>query len=84
QFLEKECGSAPWLKDIHCFNFAATLSLGKVSGDIPEVGTGAEWLATGIASQMFVEDRETHYRYLQAFDTPELLGDEWPEERVTR
>jgi hypothetical protein len=26
---------------------------------------------------LFVADREAHYRSLVAYDTPELLGDEW-------
>ena len=40
-FTEREPGTAPWLKDIHCFNYAATLSLGKISGDIPAISEGA-------------------------------------------
>ncbi len=31
----------------------------------------------GIIRSLFVEDREQHYADLLAFETPELLGDEW-------
>ena len=36
-FTEKVPGTAPWLSKIHRFNYGATMSLGKVSGDIPPI-----------------------------------------------
>ncbi|POR48632.1 NAD(P)-binding domain-containing protein [Bosea psychrotolerans] len=77
EFLEKTPGACPALKAIHCFNFPATLSHGKLSGDIPAISEGADRLARGIVRSLFVADRETHFATLQAFDTPELQGDEW-------
>jgi hypothetical protein len=76
-FTEREPGTAPWLKNIHCFNHAATLSLGKISGDIPAVSEGAALLARAIAAAFYVEDAERHYQDLLAYQRPELLGDEW-------
>ena len=76
-FTEREPGTAPWLKDIHCFNHAATLSLGKISGDIPAVSEGAALLARSIAAAFYVEDTLRHYEDLLAYAKPELLGDEW-------
>ena len=77
EFQEKRPGAAPHLARIHCFNFPASLSHGKLSGDIPAVSEGAERLVQGIARLLFVEDRERHFANLVAFDTPELQGDEW-------
>jgi cation diffusion facilitator CzcD-associated flavoprotein CzcO len=77
QFTEKRPGEAPFLADIHCFNHAATLSIGKVAGDIPGISTGAAWLATGIAAEFYNRDIQAHWQILLDFDTPELLGDEW-------
>lgn len=77
EFLEREPGTCPALASIHCFNYPAMLSHGKLSGDIPAVSDGAQRLARGIARALFVADRETHYEALVAFETPELLGDEW-------
>ncbi len=77
EFLEKVPGTCPALHRIHCFNFPATLSHGKLSGDIPAISEGADRLARGIVRSLFVADRERHYEALTAFDTPELLGDEW-------
>ncbi|MCJ9720232.1 NAD(P)/FAD-dependent oxidoreductase [Agrobacterium sp. SHOUNA12C] len=76
-FLETESGACPALARIHCFNFPATLSHGKLTGDIPAISEGADRLARGIVRALFVADRERHFENLQAFDTPELLGDEW-------
>lgn len=77
EFLEKVPGACPALAKIHCFNFPATLSHGKLTGDIPAISEGADRLARGIVRSLFVADREKHFENLQAFDTPELLGDEW-------
>jgi len=41
------------------------------------VSDGAQRLARALAQSLFLEDRQAHYAALQAFDTPELLGDEW-------
>lgn len=77
EFLEREPGTCPALSQIHCFNYPAMLSHGKLSGDIPAVSEGAQRLARGIARALFVADRATHYEALVAFATPELQGDEW-------
>jgi cation diffusion facilitator CzcD-associated flavoprotein CzcO len=77
EFLEKLPGSCPALRLVHCFNYPASLSHGKLSGDIPAVSDGGRRLARGIARSLFIADRETHFANLVAFETPELLGDEW-------
>jgi len=77
EFTEKTPGSCPALKQIHCFNYPATLSHGKLSGDIPAVSDGANRLAKSIARSLFVADCQLHFERLVGFDTPELLGDEW-------
>ncbi|WAP71335.1 NAD(P)-binding domain-containing protein [Jiella pelagia] len=76
-FREKVSGAAPWLKNIYCFNYAATASMGKVSGDIPGVSEGADWLSRSVASTLYAEDVALHWQSMLAYDTPELVGDEW-------
>jgi cation diffusion facilitator CzcD-associated flavoprotein CzcO len=84
EFTERNAGLAPYLRDVHCFNYAAAPSHGNVSGDIPSVSDGAERLANGIVRQFFMEDAPLSWQALQDFDDPELLGDElhdvswWP------
>ena len=77
EFTAKRPGEAAFLADIHCFNHAASLSIGKVAGDIPGISTGAAWLAAGIAAEFYNRDIEAHWRILLDFDKPELFGDEW-------
>nr|WP_061933665.1 NAD(P)/FAD-dependent oxidoreductase [Aureimonas sp. AU22] len=77
EFRERVTGSCPILRRIHCFNDAAMLTHGKVSGDIPAVSAGADRLARGIAAELLAADVEAHFERLQAYDTPELRGDEW-------
>ena len=76
-FRERVPGACPSLARVHCFNHHATLSHGRLAGDIPAVSEGAERLARAVARALFVEDRERHMAALEAYDTPELLGDEW-------
>ena len=83
-FREKELGAAPWLSDVYCFNYGATASLGKVSGDIPGVSEGAAWMAKAMAATLYREDVEAHWRHLQDYATPELRGDEWRETPLPR
>jgi len=76
-FTERVAGEAPWLSNIHCFNYGASASLGKMSGDIPGISEGANWLATEMAARFYAEDIEAHWQKLLDYDTPELRGDEW-------
>ncbi len=76
-FREKVPGQAPWLGNVYCFNYGATASLGKVSGDIPGVSDGAAWLSREIAAKLYAEDVEQHWQGMQDYATPELTGEEW-------
>ncbi|WP_426438775.1 NAD(P)-binding domain-containing protein [Bradyrhizobium genosp. P] len=84
EFLEKVPGACPALARLHCFNYPATLSHGKLSGDIPAISEGADRLARGLVRELFVEDRARHFESLKAFATPELLGDEWTDADATQ
>jgi hypothetical protein len=42
------------------------------------VSEGADRLARAIASDLYLEDREVHWRRLLAYADPELMGDEAP------
>ena len=76
-FREKHPGTAPWLSSIYCFNYGASASLGKVSGDIPGISDGAAWLSRAVAASLYCEDVDAHWKEMQDYNTPELLGDEW-------
>ena len=68
--------SQPWLKPNDTVDFSehaedAVVLAGGVKG-----GTAGQ---LDVFRALFVADRETHFAALQAFETPELLGDEWPD-----
>lgn len=81
-FRERTPGGAPWLSNVYCFNYGASASLGKVSGDIPGISDGASWLTREIAATLYREDVETHWRSMLDYDKPELQGDEWTESEI--
>ena len=76
-FREKVPGAAPWLDRVYCYNYGATASMGKVSGDIPGVSDGAAWLSRALAATLYAEDVEAHWQGLQDYAVPELQGHEW-------
>ena len=76
-FREKAPGQAPWLSNVYCFNYGASASLGKVSGDIPGISEGAGWLAREVAAKLYAEDVALHWQAMLDYDKPELDGSEW-------
>ncbi len=78
QFMEMQPGSAPFLKNIYCFNYGASLSHGLVSGDIPGVSVGAMRLAKGIAADFFVGDSTLHLEQIRDWQTPDFNVDDYP------
>jgi len=80
EFTERVPGDAPWVGRVYCFNYAATMSQYKLTGDIPAISDGAVRLAEGIVRSLFVEDYADHYQRLLDYAQPELLGDEWRRE----
>jgi cation diffusion facilitator CzcD-associated flavoprotein CzcO len=72
EFLEKIPGAAPFLRQIRCFNYGASVSHGPVAGDIPGIETGAERLARSLVEEFFAEDLGQHWAALVAADEAEL------------
>lgn len=79
QFQERQAGSAPWLENLYCFTYAAAMTHGNVSGDIPAVSEGAERLAQGMAGDLFRANLDRHWQAMLDFIDPELFGNELPE-----
>ena len=66
-----------WVNRIHCFNYAATMSHGPISGDIPAISLGAERTARGVVNALFAEDYQRTWQRLTGWSNPELRGDEY-------
>ncbi|TMJ02808.1 MAG: NAD(P)/FAD-dependent oxidoreductase [Alphaproteobacteria bacterium] len=76
EFVARDRG-ASWVNRIHCFNHAANMSHGPISGDIPAISIGAERLAQGVAGALFADDYDLTWRRLSGWSNPELRGDEY-------
>jgi cation diffusion facilitator CzcD-associated flavoprotein CzcO len=76
EFLPRE-SAPPWVNRIHCFNYAATMSHGPISGDIPAISIGAERTARGVVNGLFAEDFAPTWQRLAGWSNPELRGDEY-------
>jgi FAD-dependent urate hydroxylase len=71
QFTEKVPGSAPYLKNIFCYTYAAMPSLACTAG-ISQLKFGAERVSFGVTRELFVDDAEAHLVDLRAYREPEL------------
>ena len=56
EFMEKVPGQAPYLSNIHCFNYGAFLSHGRICGDIESLPVGVEHLVDAICIDLFLQD----------------------------
>ncbi len=83
-FQAKDADQWPGLSRIHCFAYPAVLSHGTITGDIPAISDGARRLAQSLVSAFFVEDIPYHFAQLQAFNEPEVYGDEWVDASRTK
>jgi cation diffusion facilitator CzcD-associated flavoprotein CzcO len=77
EFAVRDARAAPWVPRVHCFTYPAFLSHGPITGDVPGITVGGQRIADGIVAALFAEDYERVWRKLQAWDSPELRGDEY-------
>jgi cation diffusion facilitator CzcD-associated flavoprotein CzcO len=71
QFTEKTPGSAPFLKHIFSYTFAAMPSLACSAG-ISALKFGVDRITNGITRSLFVEDADLHLQSLRQYDEVEL------------
>lgn len=63
-----------YLKNLYCYNYAAIMSHGLLSSEIPAISIGATRLAQGIAADFFIEESE-YYLNLLKNDNEEDFSD---------
>ncbi len=80
EFLPRDGSGADFLRNIHCFNLAASLSFGKPVGDIPSAADHPR-LVTAIARDLYVAsvDSDAHERF---FEAPLVPADPAPYRRA--
>ncbi|WP_127088610.1 NAD(P)-binding domain-containing protein [Aquabacter cavernae] len=77
EFLERQPGAAPFLRDIHCFNAAAAMSHGRAVGEIASLKHGIPRLVAAIGRDLFLADRDRHLERLTSFAVADLTGEEY-------
>lgn len=76
EFLEKQPGNAPWLANIHCYNYAAVPSFGRAAGDIGSLKHGIPRLIQAISKDLILADAEHHVERIMSFSEPEMTDTE--------
>ncbi|MBX3500753.1 MAG: NAD(P)/FAD-dependent oxidoreductase [Alphaproteobacteria bacterium] len=72
ELVERVQGAAPWLKDIHVFDFGTMMSFGPSGASINGMKFAVPRLAFAITRDLFTADIEHHYATMMAYDTPEF------------
>ncbi|MEO7403751.1 MAG: NAD(P)/FAD-dependent oxidoreductase, partial [Burkholderiales bacterium] len=71
-FTEKIPGTAPYLADIYCYDFGATMSFGISGASINAMKYAAPRIVSSISRDLFRADVERHWATLAAYDEPEF------------
>ena len=71
--VEKTAGKTPWIKDIHLFTIASTMSFGPSGSSINAMTTVVPKLVSSITKGLFRGDVEAHWESLKAYDTPQAI-----------
>jgi len=71
-FTEKNVGEAPWVRDIFCFNFGATMSFGPSGSSISAMKYAVPRLVSAITAALFREDFALHEQMIRDYASPEF------------
>lgn len=72
ELVEKVPGAAPWLGDLHVFDFGTMMSFGPSGSSINGMKFAVPRLVNAITRDLFTSDIEHHYATMMAYDTPEF------------
>lgn len=72
-FVEKRPGESPWIKNIHLFAIASTMSFGPSGSSINAMTTVVPKLVSAVTKGLFREDAKRHWRSLEAYDVPQAV-----------
>jgi len=77
ELIERVPGRAPFLRDVHLFNFGGMVSHGRAVGEIASLKHGVPRLVSQIGRDLFLADRTAHLARLVSYATPDLTGAEY-------
>ena len=71
--LPRKPGLTDWMRDIHMFNIASTMSFGPSGSSINAMTTAVPKLVAGVTRGLFAGDVERHWQSLQDYDVPQAV-----------
>ncbi len=72
-FSEKVAGRTPWIKNIHLFSIASTMSFGPSGSSINAMSTIVPKVVSSLTRGLFQGDLERHWAEFQAYDVPQAI-----------
>jgi cation diffusion facilitator CzcD-associated flavoprotein CzcO len=72
-FVEKVEGRTPWIRDIHVFSIASTMSFGPSGSSINAMTTAVPKVVAGLTRGLFAADVARHWENLQAYDVAQAV-----------
>lgn len=72
-FSEREAGVTPWIRDVHLFAIASTMSFGPSGSSINAMTTAVPRLVAGVTRGLFRDDVAAHWARLEAYDVPQAV-----------
>jgi cation diffusion facilitator CzcD-associated flavoprotein CzcO len=73
ELIEKQAGRTPWMRNIHVFAIASTMSFGPSGSSINAMTTAVRKLVDGLTRGLFKGDVERHWQSLLAYDVPQAV-----------
>jgi cation diffusion facilitator CzcD-associated flavoprotein CzcO len=77
QLMEKEPGAAPYLANIHLYNWAGSVSNGRGSSETTSLSHGIPRLVRALCRDLVRADSDTHVERILSLPVPEFLHDEY-------
>ena len=82
-FTEKTAGKTPWIRNVHLFAIASTMSFGPSGSSINAMTTAVPKLVYGLTRSLFQADIARHWRSLQAYDVAQAIVPQDPADAGT-
>jgi FAD-dependent urate hydroxylase len=70
---ERSPAKTPWIKDVHVFAIASTMSFGASGSSINAMTTAVPKLVHGLTRGLFRADVERHWASFKAYDVPQAV-----------
>jgi len=70
---ERIPGRTPWMRNVHVFAIASTMSFGASGSSINAMTTAVPRLVQGLTRGLFTADVEAHWAAFQAYDVPQAV-----------